>query len=37
MIYEMSNNNLSFILKTLLDERADYTDIAIPDLQNEQR
>lgn len=37
MIYEMSNNNLSFILKTLLDERANYADIAIPNLQNEQR
>ena len=35
--YEMSYNNLSFILKMLLDERADYADIAIPDLQNEQR
>lgn len=37
MIYEMSNSNLSFILKTLLDERADYADIAIPYSQHEQR
>ena len=37
MIYEMSNSNLFFILKTLLDECADYADIAIPDSQHEQR
>ncbi len=33
----MSNSNLSFILKTLLSERAEYSNIAIPVSQHEQR